>query len=208
LHTSVRFSQRAVRLFLLVPIVLSLAACGTTSGFQAAPAAEREYIDLTAYQRLLVEDFSDDATHRAKPEMQPILQPKVMKASTMFPDQVASVVAAEGGFAAVDRSGAGGEGTLVLRGAITQYDEGSATLRWMVGFNAGNVNFDATLQLVDGGSQEVLGTWLVDKNSWALGGGIAATQTPELFMAEAARKIGEELARSRKAGRIGKQQRE
>jgi len=195
-------------LLTFIPIAVSLAACGTTSSFHAVPAAAQEYIDLAPYDRLLVEDFLDDATHRAKPEMQPILQPKVMKAATMFPDQIASVVAAEGGFTTVERSGAGGEGTLLLRGAITQYDEGSATLRWIVGFNAGNVNFDATLQLVDGGTQDVLGTWLVDKNSWALGGGIAATQTPELFMAEAARKIGEELARSRKVGRIGKQQRD
>jgi hypothetical protein len=87
------------------------------------------------------------------------------------------------------------------------YDEGNATLRWVVGFNAGNVNFDATLQLIDGGSQVVLGTWIVDKNSWALGGGIAATQTPDEFMAEAASKIGVELSTSRKTGRIGKQQR-
>ena len=187
-------------------IYAALSGCGTTSSFQSAPA-EQEFIDLTPYDRLLVEDFVDDATRRAKPEMQPILEPKVARARTLFSDQIVSVVKAEGGFATVDRSGTPANGTLILRGAITQYDEGNATLRWMVGFNAGNVNFDATLQLIDGGSQAVLGTWIVDKNSWALGGGIAATQTPDEFMAEAARKIGVELSTSRKTGQIGKQQR-
>jgi hypothetical protein len=187
-------------------ISLFLSACGTTSSFQSTPAAQ-EFIDLTPYDRLLVEDFVDDATRRAKPEMQPLLQPKVARASTLFADQIVSVVQAEGGFATVERTGTAALGTLVLRGAITQYDEGNATLRWIVGFNAGNVNFDAALQLIDGGSGAVLGTWIVDKNSWALGGGIAATQTPDEFMAEAARKIGVELSAARKTGRIGKQQR-
>jgi hypothetical protein len=200
-------SRLAVPASALVFGMAILTACGTTSSFQTAPAAQ-EFVDLLPYDRLLVEDFADDATRRAKPEMQPLLEPKVRQATILFADQIASVVEAEGGFASVQRSGEAGAGTLVLRGAITQYDEGSATLRWMVGFNAGNVNFDATLQLVDGGRQDVLGTWLVDKNSWALGGGIAATQTPELFMAEAARKIGEELSRSRKSGQIGKQLRD
>jgi hypothetical protein len=72
----------------------------------------------------------------------------------------------------------------------------------MVGFAAGNVNFDARLQLVDGGTGESLGTWDVNKNSWALGGGIAATQTPEGFMQEAAGKIGTELSAKRKAGSV------
>jgi hypothetical protein len=195
-----------VSLAVVCAIFVAVSGCGTTSSFQSAPA-EQEFIDLTPYDRLLVEDFVDDATRRAKPEMQPILEPKVTRARTLFADQIVSVVKAEGGFAVVDRSGAPANGTLILRGAITQYDEGNATLRWMVGFNAGNVNFDATLQLIDGVSQAVLGTWIVDKNSWALGGGIAATQTPDEFMAEAARKIGVELSTSRKTGRIGKQQR-
>jgi len=42
----------------------------------------------------------------------------------------------------------------------------------------------------------------VNKNSWALGGGIAATQTPEGFMQEAAGKIGAELSAKRKAGSV------
>lgn len=188
------------------PLGFLLSACGTTSSFQTSPS-EQEFIDLLPYDRLMVEDFADDATHRAKPEDRPILEPKVAKARLLFPDQIVSVVREEGGFTTVDRNGLAEAGTLILRGAITQYDEGNATLRWVVGFNAGNVNFDATLQLVDGGSQAVLGTWVVDKNSWALGGGIAATQTPDDFMAEAARKIGVELSTARKAGRIGKQQR-
>ena len=102
------------------------------------------------------------------------------------------------------RSGTPDPSTLILRGAITQYDEGNATLRWMIGFAAGNVNFDANVELVDGGSGRSLGNWIVNKNSWALGGGIAATQTPEGFMQEAASKIGAQLSLKRKEVRVAK----
>ena len=179
-----------------------LTGCGTTSSLEAPP--EAGVIDLTPYQRLLVEDFSDEATARAKPEAQPLLKPKLDLAVKVFPDQIASVTRANGGFREVAREGAADDETLILRGAITQYDEGNAALRWMVGFAAGNVNFDARVELVDGASGKTLGTWKVDKNSWALGGGIAATQTPEGFMQEAASKIGAELSAKRKAGQVKK----
>lgn len=183
-----------------VTAALLLAACGTTSSLQSPK--ESQSVDLTRFSRLLVEDFTDEATAKAKPEAQPLLKLKLDSAVKTFPDQIAAVTKSGGGFDEVVRSGTADSSTLVLRGAITQFDEGNATLRWMVGFAAGNVNFDARLQLVDGGTGESLGTWDVDKNSWALGGGIAATQTPEGFMQEAASKIGTELSAKRKAGSV------
>jgi curli biogenesis system outer membrane secretion channel CsgG len=186
----------------LVAATLALAACGTTSSLEAP--AERAAIDLTPYSRLIVEDFKDAATGKMKPEARPLLEPKVAEATRMFPEQIASVVKAGGGFDEVLRTGAPDAQTLVLRGTITQYDPGNAALQLLVGFGAGTANFNSTLQLVDGGTGNVLGTWNVDKNSWALGGMIAASQKPEDFMQEAARKIGTELSDRRKAGSIKK----
>ena len=198
-HGRLSFTATAL---LLAVASSALVACGTTSQLEAPTGAAT--IDLTPYSRLIVEDFRDEATARAKPEAQPLLQPKVHAATTMFPEQIASVVRSDGGFQEVLRAGTPDAQTLLLRGAITQYDEGNAALRWMVGFAAGNTNFDARLELVDGGTNKSLGTWIVDKNSWALGGGIAATQRPEDFMQEAAGKIGRELSAKRKAGTINK----
>jgi hypothetical protein len=195
--TSLRIG-RASKPMLCCALSVLLAACGTTSALQTSE--DKQNIDLTPYTRLLIENFTDEATHKAKPELQPVLRPKLADAVRLFPDQIASVVQASGGFEEVLREGPAGAETLVLRGAITQFDEGNAALRWMVGFGAGNVNFDARLELVDGGSDKVLGTWLVDKNSWALGGGLAATQNPQEFMAEAAGKIGREISEKRKIG--------
>jgi len=193
---------RAIGLMVLAANHLILTGCGTTSPLQLSDSSQA--IDLTPYTRLLIEDFADEATSKVKPEFQPLLQPKMTQAVKLFPDQIASVTRAGGGFEEVLREGPADATTLIVRGAITQFDEGNATLRWIVGFNAGNANFDARLELVDGASGEQLGTWLVDKNSWALGGGIAATQRPEDFMAEAAAKIGNELSTKRKQGSIAK----
>lgn len=190
------------RALLLCVATAFLAACGTTSSLQSAEADKT--IDLTPYSKLLVQDFADEATSKAKPELQPILRLKMETAVKAFPDQIAAVTRSQGGFAEVSRTGTPDAETLVMRGSITQYDAGNATLRWLVGFGAGNVNFDAIVELVDGGSGRSLGTWVVDKNSWALGGGIAATQTPEGFMEEAATKIGTQLSEKRKEGKVKK----
>jgi hypothetical protein len=190
----------ASRVLLVCGAVTFLAACGTTSSLQSAE--QDKTIDLTRYSKLIVEDFRDEATVKAKPEVQPILRLKLETAVKAFPDQIAAVTRSNGGFDQVGRSGTPDADTLVMRGAITQYDEGNATLRWMVGFAAGNVNFDAIVELLDGGTGQSLGKWVVDKNSWALGGGIAATQTPEGFMQEAATKIGTQLSEKRKAGSV------
>lgn len=192
----------ASKAFAVYIVATLLSACGTTSSLQAP--AEDKVVDLTRYSKLLVEDFVDEATSKAKAEIQPTLRLKMETAVKTFPDQIAAVTRSQGGFAEVSRSGNPDTETLVMRGSITQYDAGNATLRWLVGFGAGNVNFDAIVELVDGGTGESLGKWVVDKNSWALGGGIAATQTPEGFMEEAATKIGTQLSAKRKEGQVQK----
>jgi hypothetical protein len=202
MSTSSPASPRLLKFIPMLALTAAVAGCGTTSSMQVSDAAQ--VIDLTPYTRLLVEDFADEATSKAKPELRPLLEPTVSQAVKLFPDQIAAVTRDAGAFEEVLREGPSDATTLILRGAITQFDEGNATLRWIVGFNAGNANFDARLELIDGATSRQLGTWIVDKNSWALGGGIAATQRPEDFMAEAAAKIGTELSTRRKAGSLKK----
>jgi hypothetical protein len=185
-------------------LIVGLAACGTTSSLTSDPHAKGN-IDLTAYSRLLITDFADEASDKAKAEVRLIVKTKVEAAGKSFPDLIAATVTAGGGFADVSRaeaSSAPEASTLVMRGAVTRWDDGDPTLRFLVGFGAGNARFDARIQLVDGGTDAVLGTWIVDKNSWALGGVIAATQTPETFLPGAAKAIGDELSRRKKEGSI------
>lgn len=183
-----------------------LTACGTTSSLTSAPEAAGS-IDLTVYSRLLVTDFVDEATGVAAPEDRPVVKAKVEAARRQFPDQIASTVSARGGFTEVARAealAAPDTDTLVMRGAITQWDDGDVTLRLLVGFGAGNARFNARIELVDGGTGAALGSWFVDKNSWALGGALGAAQSPETFLPGAAKRIGEELSGRRIEGSIRK----
>ena len=191
-------------LFAVSALTVSLAGCGTTSSLASNPQTSGT-IDLKAYSRLLVTDFADEASDKATPELKPVVKIKVEAAVKSFPDQIASTVTAAGAFNEVSRAAAlsaPDAATLVVRGAITQWTDGSPTKRLLIGFGAGSARFDARIQLLDGGSGDVLGTWIVDKNSWALGGAIAATQTPETFMPGAARNIGDELSKRKREGSI------
>jgi hypothetical protein len=184
---------------LMIVSALLLAGCGTTSSLKAAGGTGSVQVpELSAYARLLVSDFQDEASEKAKPKVKPLVTPKIQAAQKLFADQIAAVTTAAGGFSEVLRTGGADASTLVLRGAITQYDEGDATLRLLIGFGAGNVNFDARVELYDGGTGNLIGSWLVDKNSWALGGAVAAGQRPEDFMQQAAAKIGTELSAARR----------
>jgi hypothetical protein len=190
-------------------LITGLTACGTTSSLNSGPKTTGN-IDLTSYSRLLVTDFMDEASAKAGTETQQAVRTKVEAARKAFPDQIAATVKTNGGFGEVSRAEAlygTDAATLVMRGAITQWDEGSTAMRLMIGFGAGNARLDARIELLDGGSGEVLGTWIVDKNSWALGGVVAAGQSPETFLPGAARGIGEELSKRRKEGSIPPQKR-
>ena len=90
------------------------------------------------------------------------------------------------------------EKSVVISGAITKYDEGNATLRWLIGFGAGSSHFDANVKITDSVSNNELGAIVVDKHSWAGGGIMASAQTPEGFMDGAAKKIAQEVANTKK----------
>jgi hypothetical protein len=77
---------------------------------------------------------------------------------------------------------------------ITRFVEGNAALRLLVGMGAGSSYFDANIQVTDGGNNASVTSLHADKNSWGLGGGIAASQTVDTFMNEAAKKTAAEVS--------------
>jgi hypothetical protein len=181
----------------LIGLSAVVSGCGTTSSMKPVAA---EPIDLTRFERLLIQDFADEFSAKAKPEKRLAKEAEAKLACQQFADRIALEARKTAAFGEVVRSGEAGENTLVIQGAIQRYEEGSAALRLLIGFGAGSSYFDSRVDLLDGKTGAKIGSWEVDKNSWGLGGAIASTQTPEAFMNDAAEKVAKELAAAKKSG--------
>ncbi|MEX2498984.1 MAG: DUF4410 domain-containing protein [Wenzhouxiangellaceae bacterium] len=123
---------------------------------------------------------------------------KTAAATRTFADLIAAEIRKTGAYAEVLREPTG-EPAVMVTGTIIAYKEGNAAARFLVGMGAGSSYFDAEVFFSDLISSEQLAEVRVDKNSWALGGGLAAGQTVEHFTQGAAKKIARELAEA-KAG--------
>jgi len=160
-----------------------LTACGTTSGLQNTQG--QSIASTQKFSKVIVQDFKLSI---------PEFSEKATSSKTYLPDQIATEIKKTGKFANVSRTGKPDADTLVINGVITKYKEGNPQLRLWIGMGAGSSFFEATVDFRDhkGGK---IGTINVDKNSWALGGAIAAGQGPQSFMDGAADKIAEESAK-------------
>jgi len=167
---------------LLIPVFATLVSCGTTSGVKAA---DGKAISSSAvkFSKVVVRDF-------ASTENDPKVATKVAIAKKSFPDMIVGELRNTGRFSKVSRSGSVDSETLVIGGTITDYDDGNAVAKMFIGFAAGNSNFNSNVNF--SGAGKSLGNVTVDKNSWALGGALAAAQTAESFIPGAAKKVAGE----------------
>lgn len=167
-----------------VAIAVLHCSCGTVSSL---PQDNTKPTRPASYTKVIVKDFSHSISDYK-------VKSKVEMAVKSLPDAIASELAKGGAFSKVSRSGKPDASTLVIGGNIDQYDDGNPALRLMIGFTAGNSNLDATVKYTDGASGKSLGEIKADKNSWALGGALAAAQTADSFIDPIAKKIAKEAA--------------
>ncbi len=192
----------------------ALAACGTTSEIKptqkpealaVSPAQKsKPSIDLSAYDKVIVLDFVDDTDKsKLKPDQVRAYSDTMATAVRTFPDLIAQKVHDTGAFEEVVRGPSEGK-AVSISGRITRLAEGNSALRLWIGMGAGSSYFDATTDIYDAQSGERLGQVTTDKNSWALGGAIAATQTVQSFMQGAAEKIASQLRQSKQGQSVAK----
>jgi len=119
-----------------------------------------------------------------------------------FADTIADEIRKTGVFQQVARDARAGErtagpSTIAITGDITSFERGQGALRTFVGHGIGRSEFDAIVELRDAESNQLLGTVVVDRNSWPLPGAVAGSQTPETFMRAAAKKVAGELQKAK-----------
>lgn len=163
--------------------MLILAGCGTTSGLQSSQGTV--ITSARKFSKVSVRDFKVSVSEHAE---------EAASSAVAFPDRIASAIRKGRRFAAVARNAAPDANTVMIEGVITKYDEGSTSKRIWLGMGFGMSFLEAAVTFRDT-KGNVVGTIKVDKNSWPLGGGIAAGQNPHSFMDEAADKIAEEAAK-------------
>jgi len=169
-----------------------LAACGSTSDIQSSntPGAK---VDLSRYSSVIIRDFNDMASQEEEGKDRDKLQSKMTQVTRDFADMIAEEVRKQGAFTSVKRDGSIDDSTLVVSGKITNYTEGNAAARVLVGFGAGSSRFEGMVDFTDGKTGASVGSVVIDKSSWALGGAFAANQTVDRHMKGAAIKVANEL---------------
>ena len=165
--------------------------CGTVSKIESAGSDIP--FDVSQYSSVTVLDFENSApTKHAEREKIDEHNEKVEIAGRLFADKIAAELRLRNLFTDITRGPVEGN-SLVIYGKITRYEEGSAAARLFIGLGAGSSYFDASVQFKDNLQESDLAVLKVDKNSWVLGGGLAAGQTVEGYMNEATKKIADQL---------------
>lgn len=161
-----------------------LTSCGTVAPVKMTDSATNPALaGGKTFQRVLIKDFrnladtSNAAANAAGQALASKIQAEILRQRTS---------------AIIARTGAADSQTLVVEGEIKRFVEGNAALRLFIGMGAGSSYFDAEIRLTDSKGLPITRI-VADKNSWGLGGGIAAGQTVDSFMNEAARKTAEQV---------------
>ena len=176
-------------------LISLLAGCGTTSGIKR-PAGSAATA-LAQYDRVVVKDFADRVSGSVRIEDQEQARAAMQDVSRTFADTIVEEIRKTGVFQQVSREGTPAPATIAVTGDITRFERGSAGLRAFVGHGAGRSEFDALVELRDAESNQLLGTVVVDRNSWPVPGAMGASQTADTFMRGAAKKIASELQKAK-----------
>lgn len=196
-HVKPSNSQTCPCYVLLGLMSLSLVGCGTTSALKPTQAGDAPSIQK--YDQVSVLDFGDKTPKPDKLDEAAKRQlcDKMVENGRHFSDLLALELTKTKAFEKVNRVAKPEPGSLVISGDITRCVEGSSSLRFWIGMGAGSSYFDALVLLGDGDTGRQLGQIVVDKNSWALGGGIASGQTVRSFMEGAAKKVAAQIANAK-----------
>lgn len=178
--------MQVIRLVVLSSLFLFLGGCGTTSNLKpvSGSAEVKAKSSFTGYNKVIVVDFKENTASEP------------FKGGQTFANYITSELSKKKTFPVVSRKRDQSH-AILIDGKVTNYDKGNAVARMLIGFTAGSSNFDAVVNVSDNQTGEKLGSIHVDKNSWALGGTLAAAQTVETLMQSAAEKVASELSKDK-----------
>lgn len=175
---------------------LLLCSCGSTSSVQ--PASGNLTAEAGTYDSLVVRPFRDSTTPDGfatwTADEQQEHRASVKRAGERIATLVISNTKSGSRFKSIgDKPGPGRN--LLIDGEITGFSNGVASLRLWVGMGAGSAYLDGVANFKDQKTGKDIGRIVIDKNTWPLGGAIAASQNADSFAEGAAEKIAAEALR-------------
>lgn len=180
----------------LILLVALTAACGTTTPLQSRDGSDEPLV-LTQYKRIVIGPFTDEATAVRtfkSSEQEERFSRTVADAGERFRSMLADEFNQTEHYDSVRLGDTPEPGELYVDGDITNFRVGNKAARFLVGLGAGKVAFDAVARVQDGASRTVLGTIVVDRHSFPVGGMLSLPQTVEGFMRSGARRVAEQVA--------------
>jgi hypothetical protein len=163
----------------------------TAEDIPKADTQGKKILPLAGYNRVIVRDIKD--TDKSA----------ITNGGRRFADTIAVEIKETKAYGEILRTEAKGK-AVVVEGEITTYNDGNAAARLLIGLGAGSSQLDADIRFVDNETGKKIGEIKVDKNSWFLGGGVAATQDADSHMTPAAKKIASEIVKAKTGkGNIG-----
>ena len=173
----------------VIMAMVLLAGCGTTSSLKSTKGSKFNFETSKKFSDVIVKKFSSNVSETDT------TKDKIDWACNYFADIIANKIKEKAVFQKVSRDGTPTNSTLVISGEIIKYITGDPLLRAFIGLGAGSSYFDAVVHFFDGSTNQLIGSIDVNRNSWILGGVIAATQDPEGYMKEGAKKISQEVTK-------------
>jgi hypothetical protein len=155
---------------------LMLQSCGSVSSIR--PVVKNRTIDINSYKTVVINDFINATPYKKVTEI----------AEKTFPENILNNLEDSNLFESVYRNKTIYD-SLIISGKIVEYEEGNAILRALVGFGAGRSYFSSDIDLIDGNSNEKIGTIEVRRKSWLLGGYLSSNQTAQSLMEDSASDI-------------------
>lgn len=171
---------------------ITLSSCGSTSSLRGTKESA-QLPGFSIYNYVIVNYFKDSRSKSSD-------DPHIISEGKKCADIVASSIKSTKLFDKVERNTDFTDTAIVIEGKITQYSEGNAVTRTLIGFGAGRSYFDAEINIKDNETKQLLGSMDVNKRSCALGGAIAGTQDVNSHMNSAASKIADECAIAKNNG--------
>ena len=185
--------MRFLTLFVLLPLAVALASCGSTGQLTSKSSTHQPRIK--DYDQVVVLDFGANDLRPVRDAAEKIERDRNADVGRMlFSEKIAAQIAETNSFKTVSRTALTGK-VLIVTGTIDVWEPGNLAARALTGF-IGQSQFASTIRLLDGATGEELARINGDRNSWPLPIGASTTilQTVHFFMNEAASNFARALA--------------